>query len=71
MELTIIYLAAYFYADDGLVASTQPKRLQKVFGVLTGIFNRVILQKNTENTASMVYEPFHMPDMMSEEAYNR
>ena len=29
-------LAAYFYADDGLVASTQPERIQRAFDVLTG-----------------------------------
>ena len=28
LGLTIIYLADYFYTNDGLVALTQPKRLQ-------------------------------------------
>ena len=43
--LTIIDLAAYFYANDGLVASTQPERLQRAFDVLTSLFNQVGLRK--------------------------
>ena len=31
--------AALFYADDGLVASTNPGWLQSTFDTLTGIFN--------------------------------
>ena len=39
--LTIIDLEANFFADDGLVASTQTERLKREFDVLTGFFNRV------------------------------
>ena len=31
----------HFYADDGLVASTDPEWLQGMFYNLTGIFDRV------------------------------
>ena len=41
--MKIIELAAYFYADDGLVASTQPERLEMAFDILTGLFNRFVL----------------------------
>ena len=41
LGLTIIDMAAYFYANDGLMASTQPKRLHRVFDVLTGLFEGV------------------------------
>ena len=41
LGLTIIDLAEYFYENDGLKASTQPERLQRVFYILTGLFNRV------------------------------
>ena len=54
LGITIIDLAAYFYANDGLVASTQPERLQRVFDVLTGIFYCVVLRKNTAKTVDMV-----------------
>ena len=43
LGLKIIELEAYFYADDGLIVSTQPERLQRVFDVLTSIFDRVNL----------------------------
>ena len=36
--LTIIDLAAYFYANDVLVVSTQPERLQRASGILTSLF---------------------------------
>ena len=61
LGLTIIDLVEYFYADDGLGASTQPDRLQRAFDVLTGLFNRVILRTNTANTVGMVCHPFHAP----------
>ena len=54
LGLTIINLAAYFYANYGLVASTQPEMLQRVFGILTGLFDWVGLRKNTVNTVGMV-----------------
>ena len=38
LGLSIQDLVAYFYANDGLVASTQPERLQRLFGVFSGLF---------------------------------
>ena len=38
LGMSIKDLAAYLYADDGLVASTQPKRMLRVFDVLAGLF---------------------------------
>ena len=61
LGLTIINLTAYFYADDGLVASTQPERLHREFDVLTGLFDRVGLRNNMAKTAGMVCQPCHMP----------
>ena len=43
LRLTIIDLAAYFYAENSLVASTQRERLQRAFEILTGLFGRVRL----------------------------
>ena len=43
-------MAVYFYVDSRLVASTQPERLLRVFGVLTYLFDRCSLQINTRNT---------------------
>ena len=71
LGLTIIDLAAYLYADDSLVASTQPERLQRAFDVLTGLFDRVGLQTNTAKTVDMVCHKCHAPGGISEDAYVR
>ena len=34
-------LIAIFHADDGLIASRNPKTLQSAVDLLTGLFNRV------------------------------
>ena len=69
LGLTIIDLVDYLYSDDALVASTQPEKLQRVFDVLTGLFNRVGLQTNTTRTFGMVCQSCHVPGRMFEEAY--
>ena len=38
LVLSILYLVAYFYAEDGLVASTQPEKLQRALDILAGLF---------------------------------
>ena len=38
--------ADLFYADDGMVASSDPRWLQGAFNTLVGLFNRVVLQTN-------------------------
>ena len=43
LDLKIIDLMTYSYANDILVMLTQPKRLQRAFGVPTSLFKRVIL----------------------------
>ena len=71
LGLSIRYLLVYFYAGDGLVASTQPERLQGVFDVFTGLFRQVGFRTNTSNTVSMALQPCHVPVRMSSEAYKR
>ena len=51
------YQAALFYADDGMVASSDPRWLQWVFTTLVGLFDRVRLNKNTGKTISMTCRP--------------
>ena len=69
LGIAIIDLVAYFYADNDLVVSTQPERLQRAFDVLTGLFDQVDLQTNTADTFGMVCQPCNAPGGMSEEAY--
>ena len=49
--------AALFYADDGMVASSDPAWLQGAFTALVGLFDRVGLRTNVGNTVSMVCHP--------------
>ena len=71
LGLLIQELVAYFYSDDGLVTSTQPERLKQAFGILTGLFGQVRFRTNTWKTASMAFQPCHMPGRISVEAYER
>ena len=64
-------LLAYFYANDGMFASTQPKRLQRAFGVLADLFNRVGFRTNTWRMVSMGCHPFHVPVRMLVEVHER
>ena len=54
LGLSIQELTAYLYADNGLIVSTRPERLQREFDVLTGIFDWVGLRTNTRKIVSMV-----------------
>ena len=67
--MTIIDLADYFYAYNGLVTLNQLEKLQRAFDVLIGLFDRVGLQTNTTKTVGMVCQPCHAPGGMSEEVY--
>ena len=44
------FRANFFYADYGLVASTDPVWLQRAFDTLTGMFERVKLRTNVWKT---------------------
>ena len=67
--LTRTDLTAYFYANNGLVESTQTERQHKAFDVPAGLFDRVVLWTNTANTVCMLCQPCRVPGGMSEEAY--
>ena len=45
---------AFFYKEEGLVASTDPGWIQSEFDIVTGIFDRVRLRKNIRKTVGMV-----------------
>ena len=49
--------AALFYADDGMVVSSDPAWLQGAFTALVGLFDRVGLLTNAGKTVSMVCHP--------------
>ena len=53
----IQWLAVFFYADDGLLASTRLHRIQGALDVLIGMFCRVVLQTNINKTVGIVCQP--------------
>ena len=66
-----IHQAALFYADDGMVASSDPRWLQGVFSTLVGLFDRVGLRKNFGKTVVMVCQPCQAAGILSEAASGR
>ena len=48
---------ALFYADDGMVASSDPQWLQGAFNAPVGLFDRVGMQTNVGNKVGMVCHP--------------
>ena len=61
----------FFYADDGLVAYTDPGWLQSEFDTLTRIFDRVGMRKNVHKTMGMVCKPFRTAKVRADKAHTR
>ena len=55
-----------FYADDGMIASSDSQWLQGAFSTLIGLFNRVGLQTNVRKTVGMVCLPCQATGTQSE-----
>ena len=65
------YQAALFYADDGMVASSEPRWLQGAFNTLFSLFDRMVLRKNSGKTVGMVCHPCQAAGNLSTAAYGR
>ena len=63
--------AAFFYADDRMVVSTETGWIQTKFDTLTGLFNRVGLKKNVTKTVGMVCHPCQAAGVQADKAYTR
>ena len=63
--------SALFYADDGMLALSDPQCLQWAFTQLVGLFDRVGLNTNTGKTFGMTCRPCTAAVNRSEEAYGR
>ena len=50
----VIYCAAFFYAQNGLVTSTDPEWLHGAFDTLIGLFDRVGLRANVSKIVRML-----------------
>ena len=60
-----------FYAEDGIVASLDPRCLQGYFSTLVGLFDRVVLRTNVRKTVLMVCHLCTATGTKSEAAYGR
>ena len=61
--------SALFYADDGMLASSDPRWLQWAFTQLVGLFDRVGMKTNCKKTVCMTCRPCSTPGNRSEETY--
>jgi hypothetical protein len=62
-------IAAKFYADDGVLASTIAPKLQDSLNYLVEIFERANLKNNTSKTKSMTCQPRTEQGHISDNAY--
>ena len=63
---------AVFYANNGMVISSEPAWLRGAFNALVAIFDRVGLLINVRKTVSMVCQPCRVGARnRTEEAYGR
>ena len=62
---------ALFYADDGMVALSDPRWIQGAFNTLVRMFDRLGLQNNYGKTFGMVCRPFQAEGNQLEAAYGR
>ena len=63
--------AALFYADYGMVASSDPQWLQGAFNTLVGLFGRLGLRTHFGKTVEMVCHPCQAEGNLLEAAYGR
>ena len=63
--------AALFYADNGMVDSSDPQWIQGDFNTLVDLFDRVGLRTNFGKTLGMVCHPCQMAGDLLEAAYGR
>ena len=60
---------ALFYAENGMVATPDPRWLQDAFSILVDLFDRVGLYTNAGKTVVIVYRPRQVAGTQSEAAY--
>ena len=62
--------ATFLYADNRMVASTNPGWLQTTFDTLTRLFDRVELKKNVRKTVGTVCHPCGAAGVRADQSYN-
>ena len=67
----VLHRSTYFYADYGMVVSTDPFWLQVSFDSLTKLFDKVGIRTNVDKKAEMLCHPFCAVGTHLEAAYKR
>ena len=65
----LTFKTAFFYADNGVVDSTDPGWLQSAFYFLTGLFDGVVLQTNVIKRVGVVFRTCWSAGVSSNKAY--
>ena len=68
---TVTDLLALLYADDTLIAATDPKWLQQAIDLLVHLFCHMCLDTNIEKTKLMLCDCGYIPTHLSDQAYLR
>ena len=63
--------AALFYANNGVVASTDPGWLQSEFDFMMELFDRVGLHTNVRKTVGVVFRNCQVAGVRAEKYYTR
>ena len=71
MGQEVRHQVALFYANNGMVALSDPVWLQGAFNALVGLFDMVGLQTNVGKTVGMVCHPFQAAGNLTTAAYRR
>ena len=69
--MEVNHRVSFFYTDDVLVVYTGPDWLQGTFDTLTGLYNRVGLQKNAGKKVCILCFPCRTVGIQSEASYAR
>ena len=63
--------SAFFYADGGMVVSTDLGWLQSAIDTMMGIFDQIGLRKKLRKTVGMVCRPYQTSKVRTDKAYTR
>ena len=63
--------AEFFYANYGMVSSTDPVWLQSEFDTLMGLFYRVVLRTNIRKTVGVVFRPCQTAGLQADKSYTQ
>ena len=70
MEITDVRrLLSCFYTDNGFIVTRDPALLQRAFGSLCMLLDRMGLKTNTKKTEAIVFLPRHIHTCLSSDAY--